>query len=68
MTTIKAFGSEKAALRAAGDKVAALCLEDKPNCGFRVLRQGDQYRVLMVPYRAPYARFTETPYFLELQR
>ena len=60
---IKAFSSEAKAFAAGGDKVAALCLEGKPNCGFRVLRQGDQYRVLMVPERT---RFWDdgTPYYL----
>ena len=67
MTIIKAFSTEKSAFRAAGDKVASLSLEGKPQCGFRVLREGDQYRVLMVPERSQHWNDGE-PYFLEIHR
>lgn len=45
------YTSETKAFTAGGDRTAALCLEGKPNCGFRVLREGNGYKVLMVPER-----------------
>lgn len=47
---MKQFESEPEAFKAGGDKTAALCLEGKPNCGFRVLKHADGgFKVLMVP-------------------
>ena len=50
---MKKFDSENKAFKAGGDRVAALCLLGKPNCGFRVLRHnsGKGFKVLMIPER-----------------
>ena len=43
------FKSEPKAFKAGGDKTAALCLEGKCNCGFRVLKEDKGYKVIMIP-------------------
>ena len=48
---MRKFKSEKAALKAAGDKTVELCLDGKPNCSFRVLKADNGFKVLMVPER-----------------
>ena len=53
------YTSEAKAFTAGGDETAALCQQGKPNCGFRVLREGELYKVIMVP-----ARGNGLPYYL----
>jgi hypothetical protein len=65
---MRAFSTETKAFKAGGDKVAALCLEGKANTGFRILKQGDQYVVLLVPDRMRNEKgqhYQDTPYYLD---
>ena len=60
---MRIFRTEKEAFAVAGDTVAEMAKAGKPNCGFRVLRCNDGFKVLMVPERGD-----GDPFYLDIGR
>ncbi|MDE2020665.1 MAG: hypothetical protein KGJ13_10050 [Patescibacteria group bacterium] len=60
---MKIFKTEKSAFKAGGDAIAKLAREGKPNFGIRVLREGNGYKVAIIPERG-----FGTPYYLQSAR